>query len=246
VALTNTEAQWVTGVSQQTGIDPRVLIAWVQSEGHPGDTAYNYLNIKTTTAASLGVPTAGTLAAGTAAFSNVQLGITAAVREINSLGLNLRGMTPEAAISQIAASPWASSHYGGPGGPKLRNTFASIFSSAALTSSYQGSGTAAAVAATANTGSASDWTSGGVSNAPGSSGSGLLPGISQAQAIADFLGKLTDPSYILRALEIIAGGVLVIVGLYLLARQVGLAPDVTAVAPAPVRAAAAAVPSTGE
>lgn len=46
----------------------------------------------------------------------------------------------------------------------------------------------------------------------------------------------TDPTgWLLRGAQIVAGGVLVLVGLYLLAKQIGLAPD----APGPVRAAAA-------
>lgn len=60
-----------------------------------------------------------------------------------------------------------------------------------------------------------------------------------AESVGTFLGKLTDPNFWLRALQITAGGVMILVGLYLLAKQVGLAPDV----PRPVRAAAAAVPS---
>jgi hypothetical protein len=38
----------------------------------------------------------------------------------------------------------------------------------------------------------------------------------------EFLGKLTDPKYILRGLQIVAGGAMVLVGVTLLVRQVGL------------------------
>ncbi len=40
---------------------------------------------------------------------------------------------------------------------------------------------------------------------------------------ADFFARISDPSYILRGLQLVAGGVLVLVGIYLLAKQVGLA-----------------------
>jgi hypothetical protein len=47
--------------------------------------------------------------------------------------------------------------------------------------------------------------------------------VSGVESVGGFLGKLTDPSYLLRGLQIVAGGVLVLVGLALLVRQVGLA-----------------------
>lgn len=68
-----------------------------------------------------------------------------------------------------------------------------------------------------------------------STGSALLnhvPGVSQAESVAGFIGKLSDPSYILRALQIVAGAGMVAVGLVLLTKQVGLAADV----PSPVKA----------
>lgn len=63
-----------------------------------------------------------------------------------------------------------------------------------------------------------------------------IPGVVQAESVAKFLGHLTDPSYLLRGGEIIAGAVLVFGGLFLLAKQIGLAPDIKlpAVVPVPV------------
>lgn len=49
---------------------------------------------------------------------------------------------------------------------------------------------------------------------------------SGAESIGTFLTKLADPHFWLRALEVVGGGILVILGLYLLARQVGLAQPV--------------------
>lgn len=60
-----------------------------------------------------------------------------------------------------------------------------------------------------------------------------IPGVAQVEGavgavttVGDFLGKLVDPHYILRGLQVVAGGGLVLVGTVLLARQVALAADV--------------------
>lgn len=52
-----------------------------------------------------------------------------------------------------------------------------------------------------------------------------IPGVKQAEAVSSFIGKLTDPSYLLRGLQILAGAALVGVGVTLLAKQVALAAD---------------------
>ena len=64
-----------------------------------------------------------------------------------------------------------------------------------------------------------------------------IPGVAQADAVTSFFGKLTDPNFILRTGEVIAGAVLILIGGVLLARQIGLAPT----APGPIQAAAGAV-----
>ncbi len=53
--------------------------------------------------------------------------------------------------------------------------------------------------------------------------------VSPVEAVGSFLGKLSDPRFWLRALEIVGGGLILMLGLYLLARQVGLGSE----APAP-------------
>lgn len=72
-----------------------------------------------------------------------------------------------------------------------------------------------------------------------------IPGVAQVEGVASgvssvagFIGRLTDPAYILRGLQIIAGAVLVLVGVALLVRQVALAADL----PDPMASAAGAVP----
>lgn len=50
-----------------------------------------------------------------------------------------------------------------------------------------------------------------------------IPGVSQLESVGGFLGKLTDPHYILRGLQIVAGAGLATLGAVLLVRQVALA-----------------------
>ena len=79
---------------------------------------------------------------------------------------------------------------------------------------------------------------GGPSNAPGSTSGSLggaldhIPGVAQIESVGKFLGKITDPAFLLRALEVMGGGILILLGLYLLAKQIGLAPDAPAIASA--------------
>ena len=90
-----------------------------------------------------------------------------------------------------------------------------------------------------------------VSGIPGDVNSVIrhVPGVAQVEGVAGgvsdvagFLAKLTDPNFWLRAAEVIGGGILAILGIYLLARQVGLAAaDAT---PQPIVDLAKAVPET--
>lgn len=50
-----------------------------------------------------------------------------------------------------------------------------------------------------------------------------VPGANVISSVADFIGWITDTGHILRAAQVAAGGVLVLAGLVLLARQIGLA-----------------------
>lgn len=274
MALDQNGALFVQQVSQRTGIDPRVLVAWIQSEGAPGNGAgyFNYLNIKTATAQSLGVSVSGSGPAGTAAFGTLANGVNATVREINSLGLGgnrLAGKTPAQAIGAISSTGWASSHYSqtpndrSTWGLKLANTFAGIFGgSAGLSSRYQGSGTALAVASTAGTGSAADASS--YTNQTTTNVLKLASGYQTVKTVVDagkqagsgitavgqFFGSLyteiSRPHFWLRVGEVLAGSVLVLLGVWLLARQIGLqavSSSVRGVLPDQAAAAAAAAAS---
>lgn len=77
---------------------------------------------------------------------------------------------------------------------------------------------------------------GGSSSGGGGGGGGIIGGI---EGTTRFLGELTSTAFWLRALEIVGGGVLLLLGLYLVARQAGLAPKASSVA----KAAASATPA---
>lgn len=224
--LSPDQAQFVQGVAAQTGIDPRVLIAWGAGEGHPGDLYHNYMNITATTARSLGVPVSGVAAANTAEFPDVQTGIDATVKEIRSLGLaSLAHKTPRQEIAAIAASPWASSHYGGPGGPNLQATFASLFGgSSSLDTPWQPPSSATGIAGAVGTGSAAD---AGSVDITGSGGGPSVAGAGKAVADAA-LGPIHSVEGLIkfvtswRFAEIVGGFLLLIVGLVLLGRQLGV------------------------
>lgn len=238
MALTEPQARFVTGVSQRTGIDPRVLVAWVQAEGAdaPGGTGhFNYLNLRP----YQGDPYASVSPGGFEQFASVDAAVEATTRRLTQpfaapIVAAARAQAPPAAeIAAIASTGWDSGHYGGAGGPNLARIFASIFTPAALTGPYLGSGNAAAVAATASTGSAADAGSFDVTGSGGgpSAGeiAGHIPGVKQAEglvhgveSVGALIGKITSKNFLYRAGEVILGGVLTLMGLYLLARQVGL------------------------
>jgi len=192
-------------LAKAVGLDPRVAYAWEKAEGDPGDLPgyYNYMNIKTTTASSLGIPTVGTGPAGTAKFANVGIGESAAIAEITSPAIGIRnekGKSIAQQISDIAASPWASSHYGGPGGPNLLADFQRMYPGVDVGSSSQTPLPAAG---------------GGKDASQTAAPNPLAP-------ITDALSSVTDAfkfifSY--RFLEILGGGVLILLGLYIVARQ---------------------------
>lgn len=79
-----------------------------------------------------------------------------------------------------------------------------------------------------------------------------IPGVAQVEgavgavsSVGDFLGKLTDPSYILRGLQVVAGAALIVTGGTLLVRQIALAADLPdPVAAVATRGASLAGPAT--
>jgi hypothetical protein len=221
-ATDSSRTTYIDVLSAATGLDPRVLDVWISGEGHPGDEPgyFNYMNITTGTAQSLGVPTTGSgppSSNPTAIFGNLAAGVAAALAEIRSLGLGAeQGKSPQQQISDIAASPWASSHYGGPGGPNLVSVFEQRYGAGALS---QGSVSAqpsfSQVAAAGGKGSPY----GGVpfGGQVQSAVSAVTGPISTAEDAIKFV-------FSYRFLEIVAGLGLVAIGLVGLAREVGVKP----------------------
>ena len=215
-------------LAKAVGLDPRVAYAWQKAEGHPGDLPgyYNYMNITTATASSLGIPTVGTGPAGTAKFGNVGIGESAAIAEITSpaIGIkNEKGKSIAQQISDIAASPWASSHYGGAGGPNLLADFRSMYPGVDVGSSSQTPLPAA--------GGGKDQAQTGLPNPV----DWLTAPITSVADAFKFL-------FSYRFLEILGGGLLILLGLYILAQQfqkVALAQGIPLPGPAKQAAAAA-------
>ncbi len=161
---------FVAGVAQKTGIDPRVLVAWIDAEGayaHNGTGGFNYLNIhssKTPTRGYSGVQLAGYTSGSFPQYRSVQDAITETSYWINNFS-NYAGIrtaarqkrSPGVQIAAIAASKWDRDQYGGVGGPRLRSVFSQIFAPAALNDRALPASDAPAIAATAGSGSASDF-----------------------------------------------------------------------------------------
>jgi len=131
---------FLVGFSNATGIDPRVVFAWMQQEGafkKGGTGGFNFLNIGPVQ----GDKRVGISQGGFAQFRNVQDALEASVNVIhedrykNVLSTARLKPSPKQQIAAIAASPWDAKHYdskGDPnaGGPLLLNTFNDTFKSA--------------------------------------------------------------------------------------------------------------------
>lgn len=217
----NELAVFANGVSQATGIDPRVIIAQAQQEGAyaPGGTGgHNYLNLASATVDSLGAKRSGSSAGGFAQFNNVQDAISATVAEFKSPAIGLTseaGKTPATQIADIAATPWDTGHYGGNGGVNLLRTFDSIYGAPA-----------------AGKPAPSDFR---VSGTPGSGGTGVTGSDSTFQAVTKPFKSIEEVFTFLtswRFAEVVGGFALLVVGLVLLGKQFGISPP--AAVPVPV------------
>lgn len=241
------EQSFILGVSGATGIDPRVLAAEIQAEGHPGDEPgyFNWLNIPTSTASynvsKYGAPGAvSTGPGGTAAFGSLPAGVKATVTEEYAIGLGQeRGKTVAQQISDIQHSGWASSGY-----PDLPGLFISSYGQAAYASAAQPPpanpndiGSATILPAGASKSQASS-----IAGALVNTGLGLATLIPGVNAGSIGLNSPTAPQvsglnalinaasgtwkailqfvklYYLRVLEVIGGAILVVVSLFMLTR----------------------------
>jgi len=132
------EENFANQVGKGTGIDPRVILAQTQLEGaySPGGTGgLNFLNLKASTVSSLHQPYASQSSGGFAQFASLQQAEAATIAEFKSPAIGLTGSnvppTPRGQIAAIGNSPWDAGHYGG-GGANLSTEFGRLFGTQAL------------------------------------------------------------------------------------------------------------------
>lgn len=125
--------RFANGVAAQTGLDPRVIVAWGQLETGGNPIGHNWLNERPGSGGRgfSGVPE-GSSPGGFAEFNSTQDAITETAYWINNFsnyaGVKSSGGKPPAQeIAAIAASPWDAGHYGGSGGPNLLREFNSLY-----------------------------------------------------------------------------------------------------------------------
>lgn len=222
---------FIAQLAQATGLDPKVIAAWVQVEGAyaPNGTGhYNFLNLRAKSPAQgySGVALAGQSTNGFAQFLSVQDAVQETAYWINHFGnyAGIRASTklgPKSQIAAIAASPWDAGHYNG--GRSLLSAYSSLTSkgSSWLSSITHAVGKGLVDAGTGNPLGA------GLDVAKGL-GLGGIPGVSQADAIAQIPGEtlhvlkwVMDPTNWLRVGYVLAGSLAVGAGLVLMAKSVG-------------------------
>jgi hypothetical protein len=218
MALDTDTARFVVGVSTATGIDPRVLVAWVKQEGayaKGGTGHFNYLNLRPQAGDKYSSVSQGNFEQ----YASVNDAIYSTVRRINS-GKIIKSTaqakpTPREQIKAISVSGWDAAGYGGTGGPKLLNTFSNIFTSKGLDDAYVSPASAGAVTSTAETGSASDAGSYDIGDAAHDASG--LPVIKQLLSVGDLIGWLFGNWD--RVLLVMGGGIIAILGIVFLAKQ---------------------------
>lgn len=248
------EAQFAKDVGVATGLDPRVILAQATQEGAyaPGGTGgLNFLNLRDSTVSSLGKSFASSSPAGFARFSSLSQAEQATIAEYQSPAIGLPSQqalvrdysTPERQIALIAATPWDAGHYGGTGGPNLQATFASIYGADALKGPAQiATGKSGLGSILSGSFHAAGTVAGDVT-ALTNPFTGIITGVNPLAAaggagsgIAKFLGVPTLPkNAIQRGGEMLAGGVLVLLGLILAGIAAGRETGATAAAKPAVR-----------
>lgn len=224
--IDNNTGTFIVKVSQATGLDPRVLVSWIQAEGayaHNGTGGYNYLNLRP---AKGDVGVTAVSPGGFNNFASVDAAVQSTVNRLNNpfarpiLAAAKSKATPQQTISVIAATGWDAGHYGGPGGPNLQTTFAQQWGKDSLTSA--------------------PFPPGKINVTPNFFGQGLNPATPNPQkdygdpknagSILDFLNKFSSADFWLRVGQVIGGAILLGMGLFLLMRQIGLAAPTTPLA----------------
>lgn len=216
--LDTNAARFVVGVSTATGIDPRVIVAWIQQEGayaKGGTGHFNYLNLRPQAGDKYKSVSPGNFEE----YASVNDAIYSTVRRINSGKIIKQTAqakpTPREQIRAIASSGWDIDGYGGNGGKKLLDTFSSIFTAKGLDDAYVSPAAAGGIAASVNTGSASDAGSYDAKDAVEDAGN--LPVVKQLLSVGDLIGWVMGNW---DRMFLVAGGViLAILGILYLGRN---------------------------
>lgn len=202
----NEEANFANDIAAYSGLDPRVVYAWATQETGGKALGHNWLNLRPYP----GDPYSSVTSGGFESFSSLGDAEKATERRLAqpfAKGIiGAAGEVPQAEIAAIAASNWDAGHYGGPGGPNLVATFRSIYSDAALTSKATS----------------------GVVTPGGTTTTGGFDPFGIGSTIGDITGTFTSITdafkfiFSYRFLEILGGGLLLLMGLYLLSKQFGV------------------------
>jgi hypothetical protein len=207
--IQNEEAQFATDVGKNTGVDPRVIFAWAQQEGayaKNGTGGLNFLNLRP----QAGDPYSSVSPGGFEQFSSLSNAETATERRIKEpfiwsyLGpVVAEKGTPAQEISAIGQSGWDRAHYGNPPGEKLLASYNAYYPGTAGQPS-----------------TSTDITAGGTSGTGSVTGS--IPGYTDITGALSSIQSAFAFLFSVRFLEILGGGLLVLLGLWLLARQLGV------------------------
>ena len=226
-------ADFMAAIAKDSGLDPRVVWAWIQQEGSykgNGVGGWNYLNVRPVS----GDKHVGVSSGNFALFGNEQDAIATTVNVLHQS--NMRSILDAAhaddtagqEIAAIGASPW------GTGATQFRNTYASIFGAASLNDEWHNDFDHLAALAKAT----------GVGDSPSiidrATGAITSPITNAADAAGAAFGKAFDFATSWRLAEVVGGFILLVVGLVLLGRHFGMRPP----APAPVNSAADTAAST--
>lgn len=226
--LSPDEVQFVQGVSTQVGLDPRVLIAWVEQEGAlaPGGTGgHNYLNLRP----YQGDPYSSVSSGGFEQFASVNDAITATVRRLRQPFaapiVSSAQRSPAQEIAAIASTGWDASHYGGPGGPNLQRTFNGLFPGQ-ISSPWHPPPRTGMDAASVGIDVHNIGTPWGAAAA-----ASHIPGVVQVEGAVHALRSVGDLIRFItswRFAEIVGGILLLVVGLVLIGRHFGISPPLPA------------------
>jgi hypothetical protein len=232
VPITQDAWNFIQGVSAQTGIDPRVMAAWIEAEdvkyattgSNPSGTQhYDYLNLRPYP----GDPYQSVSPGGFEQFATVQDAITATVRRLNQpfaspiIQAAKAHDTPQQEIAAIASTGWDVAHYGG--GSGIANVFKGLFSPAALNSAYlpptSDPGILADAGAGGHTAVGGDFSTvgGAISGAGSAVGSAVGGAVQSVTGWAETL--------VVRGGKVVLGAGLILVGLYLIARSFNAVPS---------------------